>query len=209
MLEDATTKKSAFPLNLFTQHFGERDLPQPRFAALVSGMMRRISILASILAVTLWCDGGGQQSKSSRLITMHFEEESNSNPKMVTPVKLGTEHRQYFFSKLPTFTAADIEWFYPFTSQDGVTYGAAFRFKDYAARELEEQTLVNHGKLLGIRCSDAPLSVVLVDRSITDGVVVVWGGLQQRHLKEFQKQFPHVDDVGGAPSGPEFALPSR
>ena len=134
-------------------HFAERDLPEDRFAALITGMMRRITILASILAVSLWCYGGGQQSKSSRLITMHFEEESNSNPKMVTPVKLGSEHRQYFFSKMPTFTASDIQWFYPFTAEDGVTYGGAFRFKDYAARELEEQTLVNHGKLLGIRCS--------------------------------------------------------
>ena len=209
MLIDGTTKKSAFPFYFLPSPSTERDLPEERFTAVITTMMFRITILASILAVSLWCYGGGQQSKSSRLVTMHFEEESNSNPKMVTPVKLGSEHRQYFFSKMPTFTASDIQWFYPFTAEDGVTYGAAFRFKDYAARELEEQTLVNHGKLLGIRCSDAPLSVVLVDRPITDGVVVVWSGLQQRHLKEFQKQFPHVDDLVGATVGPEFELPSR
>jgi len=184
-------------------------LPAGRFAALLTIMMRRITALACLLATTFLCYGGGQQSKNGRLITMHFEEESNSNPKMVTPVKLGSEHRQYFFSKMPTFTASDIKWFYPFTSEDGVTYGAAFRLKDYAARELEEQTLVNHGKLLGVRCSDAPLSVVLVDRPITDGIVVVWSGLLQRHLKEMQKQFPHVDDLEGGFDGPEFALPSR
>tara|TARA_R110000850_G_scaffold16044_9_gene50060 strand:+ start:1414 stop:1848 length:435 start_codon:yes stop_codon:yes gene_type:complete len=142
------------------------------------------------------------------LVTMHVESEPDSNPKMVTPVKLGSEHRQYFFSKLPTFTDADIAWFYPFTAQDGVSYGAAFRFKDHATVELKAITLTNQGKLLGVRCSDAPIGAVLIDRPIDDGVVVVWQGLQQRHLNEFQKRFPHIDDLA-PPSGPEFELPGR
>lgn len=159
--------------------------------------------------MALWTHGAGQKDKGY-LITFHVEAEDNSNPKMVTPVKLGAEHRQYFFGKLPTFSANDIQWFYPFTSQDGYTYGAAFRFKEHASQELKAITLTNQGKLLAVRCSDAPIHAVLIDRPIDDGVVVVWNGLQQRHLEEFRKVFPHVDDVSGqGGAGPEFALPSR
>lgn len=150
-------------------------------------------------------EGSGARSKLA-IVSMHVEGDETDNPKMVVPLKLGTEHRQYYFSKLPSFTDRDIAWFYPFTAADGVTYGVAFRLKEHAATELKALTLTHQGKLIGIRCSDAPLAAVLIDRPIDDGVVVVWSGLQQRHLQEFRKRFPHVDDYRPK-TGPQFDLP--
>lgn len=167
----------------------------------------RAAILAALLFAGLLCMAAGKKS-DMHLITFHVEGEQTDNPKFLTPVKLGTEHRQYFFNKVPSFTDRDIQWFYPFTAQDGVSYGASFRLKDHAATELRAVTLTNQGKLLGLRCSDAPLQAVLIDRPNDSGIVTIWGGLQQRHLKEFRKRFPHVDDLGPA-EGPEFSLPGR
>jgi hypothetical protein len=160
-------------------------------------------ILAVASSATLF--GAGQQT-GRHLISMHLEGNETETTKFVTPVKLGSEHRQYFFRKIPEFTARDIQWFYPFTAADGVSYGAAFKLKPTAANRLKDVTLVNHGKLLAVRCSDALPQVVVIDRPIDDGVVVVWEGLQQRHLKEFRKQFPHVDDLGDTRK-PVFAQP--
>ncbi len=168
-------------------------------------MRHRLLVFGILLASALWCEGAGKKYKLY-IVTFHVEGDDKDNPKMVTPVKLGQEHRQYYFSNLPTFTDKDIAWFYPFTAADGVSYGAAFRFKEHAARQLKDVTLVNHGKLLGLRCSDAPLQAVLIDRPIDDGVVVIWSGLQQRHLKEFEKYFPHVDNYKPK-TGPQFATP--
>ncbi len=167
---------------------------------------RRAALVGGLLALSLLCLGAGKQYKLY-LVTFHLEGEETDNPKMVTPVKLGQEHRQYYFSKIPTFTDKDIAWFYPFTASDGVSYGAAFRFKEHAAVELKAITLTNQGKLLGLRCSDAPLQAVLIDRPVDDGVVVIWSGLQQRHLQEFRKRFPHVDDFKPK-AGPQFATPN-
>ena len=47
---------------------------------------------------------------------------------------------------------------------------------------------------------------VMIDRPIDDGVVVIWSGLQQKHLQEFRKRFPHVDDYKPK-AGPQFAKP--
>lgn len=162
-------------------------------------------LLGFLLATTLWCEGAGKKYKLY-LVTFHIEGEETDNPKMITPVKLGTDHRQYYFSKLPSFTDQDIAWFYPFTAADGVSFGAAFRLKEHAATELKALTLTNQGKLLGLRCSDAPLQAVLIDRPIDDGVVVIWSGLQQKHLQEFRRRFPHVDEFQPK-AGPQFALP--
>lgn len=169
-------------------------------------MQRRLIILLTLFATVMWCSAGGKQYKLY-LVTFHLEGEETDNPKMITPVKLGQEHRQYFFSKIPSFTDKDIAWFYPFSAADGVSFGAAFKMKEHSAVELKAITLTNQGKLLGLRCSDAPLQAVLIDRPIEDGVVVIWSGLQQRHLQEFRKRFPHVDDFKPK-SGPQFATPN-
>lgn len=170
-------------------------------------MKRRLLIFLLLAGTLSVCLAAGKKYKLY-LVTFHLEGEETDNPKFITPVKLGKEHRQYYFNKLPTFTDHDIRWFYPFTSTDGVSYGAAFKLKDHAATELRAITLTNQGKLLGLRCSDAPLQAVLIDRPIEDGVIVIWSGLQQRHLQEFRKRFPHVDDLAPA-EGPEFALPNK
>ncbi len=169
-------------------------------------MRLRLLLTALILAAIPSGDGAGTQSKLT-IVSFHVEGEQSDNPKMITPVKLGAEHRQYFFSKIPSFTDKDIAWFYPFTAADGVSFGVAFRLKEHAATELKAITLTHQGKLLGLRCSDAPLQAVLIDRPIDDGVIVMWSGLQQRHLQEFRKRFPHVDDFQKK-SGPQFALPN-
>lgn len=168
-------------------------------------MTRRILIIFAVLSTLVLCHGAGKKYKLY-LVTFHLEGEQTDNPKFITPVKLGREHRQYYFNKIPVFTDADIAWFYPFTSQDGASFGTAFKLKDHAATELKAITLTNQGKLMGLRCSDAQLSAILIDRPISDGVVVMWEGLQQRHLQEFRKRFPHVDDYQQK-SGPQFALP--
>lgn len=180
------------------------------------------AILGLVLLSSL-CLGAGKKYQMF-LVTFHLEGDQHDNPKFMHPVKLGQDHRQYFFSKIPTFKDNDIEWFYPFTSRDGGSYGAAFQLKEHALQELKGVTLTNQGKLLGIRIAGSPLQhAVLIDRPVTDGVIVLWEGLTQNHLKQFRKRFPHVDDYAAkkgllAPggdgsstpdSGPRFKLPSR
>ncbi len=169
-------------------------------------MRSALLCLGLLLAAIYWCEGAGKKH-GLYLVTFHIEGQETDNPKMIVPVKLGQEHRQYFFSKIPAFTDRDIAWFYPFTASDGVSFGAAFRLKDHSAQELKAVTLTNQGRLLALRCSDAPVQAVLIDRPIDDGVIVVWSGLQQRHLQEFRKKFPHVDDFS-ARTGPQFATPN-
>lgn len=165
---------------------------------------RRFIILAA-LCLPLAAESGGKKTQNS-IVSFHVEASQGDNPKFIVPAKLGSEHRQYFFQKVPAFNDRDIAWFYPFLSQDGVSYGAAFKLKEPAAVELKNVTLNNQGRLLGLRCADAPLQAVLIDQPLNDGIIVVWEGLQQRHLQDFKKKFPHVDDVQQS-TGPEFALP--
>ncbi len=175
--------------------------------------MKRWYPVLLFLVVVVFCIAAGNKSRG-KAISFHLEGEATSSSKFVMPVKLGSEGRQYFFSKAPAFTSSDIEWFYPFTSEDGQSFGAAFRLNDRAALELKDMGRTSPGKLLGISVAGSGLQAVIIDRPVNDGIIVLWKGLTQAHLELFQKSFPHVDDVRGAQtsatnSGPEFELPEK
>ncbi len=165
-------------------------------------------ILLAIGAVSL----GLGKKYHNNLVSFHIQGDDHDNPKFMHTVKLGSDFREYKFAKIPSFTDRDIKWFYPFTSQYGTSFGAAFQLKSHSAIELKGLCLTNQGKLLGCRISNAPLQAVIIDKPIEDGVLVVWEGLTQEHLAEFRKRFPHVDDVRGTSEAssaePEFKLPS-
>ena len=155
----------------------------------------RYWILATVVLASLCTMGAGKKNANSYMISFHIEGTEAEAPKFSQPVRLGSEGKVYYFSILPTFTNRDIAWFYPFVSKDGKSYGAAFQLKPTATKGLQAVTLKTQGKLLGARIVDAPLTAVMIDRPIEDGVLVVWSGLSKKHLQMFQKQFPHVEDL--------------
>ncbi len=170
--------------------------------------MKHSALLAGLALVGLLCLGAGTKTKGL-VITFHLEGEESDSEKFVTPVKLGSEHRQYFFRKMPAFTSADLLWFYPFVAQDGQSFGAAFRLKDHKAQELTGLTTANQGQLFGTRIVGGPMSAVVIDRPINDGVLVMWEGLAQQHLQFINSQVPHVDQVGSPDAVPSFNLPQQ
>ncbi|MDF1816120.1 MAG: hypothetical protein P1V20_28220 [Verrucomicrobiales bacterium] len=168
--------------------------------------MRQGIITVLLCSIGLFCVAAGSKAKGY-IVTFHLEGDETESDKFVTPVKLGSEHRQYFFRKMPAFSDKDIMWFYPFIAEDGQSFGAAFRLIDHKAQELTALTVANQGKLLGTRVLDAPLRAVIIDQPINDGVVVIWSGLSQNHLKAIGSKIAHVDKMQGTMSTPSFDLP--
>jgi len=167
--------------------------------------MRQLVLSVILLFFGLVSIGAGNKTKGY-FVTFHLEGEESETEKFVTPVKLGSEYRQYFFRKMPAFSDKDIWWFYPFIAQDGQSFGAAFRLKDGKAEELSGITVENQGKLFGTRVLDAPLQALIIDQPVNDGVIVIWSGLSQDHLKAINAVIPHVDTLQGQ-STPTFELP--
>ena len=157
-------------------------------------MSRRLAY-AFLPVVALFLLTGAGKKSQSYLVTFHVEGTAEEAPEFASPVKLGTEMRQYFFKKVPEFTDSDIAWFFPFISQDGQSFGVAFKLKPNATQQLKALCLTHQGKLLGARIANAPYTAVMIDRPVDDGVIVVWQGLGKAHLKAFEKKFPHIDQA--------------
>jgi hypothetical protein len=170
----------------------------------------RFGITAALLCIAGFLARGAGSRAKGYVVTFHLEGQVEETDKFVTPVKLGSEHRQYYFRKMPAFSDKDIAWFYPFVAQDGSSFGAAFRLNDHKAKELNGLTIANHGKLFGTRVLDAPLRAVIIDQPVNDGVLVIWDGLSKNHVQQIGSKIAHVDKVLGTETPqalPTFNVP--
>ncbi len=157
--------------------------------------------------VSLSLTSAGKKTPSDLyLLTVHLEASENEAPKFATPVKLGPENRQYYFKKVPEFNDTHVTYFYPFTSKDGLSYGAAFKLRPTAADHLRGLSQANVGRLLGFRLQPNHYSAVYIDRAVSDGIIVIWDGLAKEHIQELSKRFPHAGQfqqaAGGAAAAP-------
>jgi len=143
------------------------------------------------------------------VISFHLETVQAEWPKFAQAIKMGDPAQQYYFKMAPSLTDGDIEWYYPFIAEDGVTYGVAFKLKNKGAGMLRELTSdpKNQGKLLAgnvqpLDQSSGPVRCYLqIDRRIDDGVLVFWEGLTDLHLQWLGARFPHARDATGAGAG--------
>jgi len=152
--------------------------------------------------------GGGSTKGGQLVVSIHMQGgEDATQPELITPVKLGTEHKQYYFIKIPIFTDRDFLWYYPFVSQDGNSHGVAFKLKEERIPLLTKISSEHQGKLLGTRVVDAPLNAILIDQPVTDGVIVIWDGLAKSHLQVIDTKVKHYDSFnsgGQTPNLPTF-----
>ena len=143
---------------------------------------------------------------TSVMLSFHLETSKEDWPKYAQAVKMGDPVQQYYFKLSPLITDSEIKWFSPFISADGVTYGCAFKLSQHGTNILQMTTSApeNHGKLMASNMQ--PLdengssirSYVQIDRRIDDGILVVWEGFSDAHLRVFAQRFPHVRDVAPA-----------
>lgn len=163
--------------------------------------MKRWLTILFLLIPALLSIGAGKKAPPI-LVSFHIEASQEDGPRFSIPVKLGSQGRQYFFSRTPVFTEKDIAYYYPFMSKNGTSFGVGFKLKARAAQELKGVALNHQGKLLGIRISPVHYSAVMIDRPDNAGVITVWEGLTQADLKTLDKIIPHAEKVirpGGGP----------
>ncbi len=154
-----------------------------------------------ILALTLM---GSSKRDATALISIHLETSQEEYPKFAEAVKMGEPARQYFFQRSPLLTDRDVVWFYPFIAEDN-TYGTAFQLNRRGAEMLKRISLdpAFSGKLLGVYVMPlsnkvpAVESYLQIDRPVSDGIVVIWKGLSDKHLRVFAKRYPNVKDLQG------------
>ena len=154
--------------------------------------MKLLAILCLILpffTVNILANGKKAPPAS---ISFHVEGSSVEGPKFVRQVK--TVAGQRYFRKVPEISTKDIVAFSPFPADDKTTYGIVFKLSKRAAQRLNTTTNLNRGKLLLAIVNGQAVGVVRIDKPVTDGMLVIWSGIQEHEIKLYDQLAPRIGE---------------
>lgn len=148
-----------------------------------------LRFLLALCLLALPAMAGGKKDNNMS-VSFHMETENTNNPKMIFERDIAGKKR--FFQKNPDFTAKDIIAFSPFLADNKFDYGVVFQLRGTAATRLENLTTANQGRLLLATCNGRVVDVVMIDKPVKDGLLVIWNGIQEAEIKECDKMAPRI-----------------
>lgn len=148
--------------------------------------MKRGSHIAVLLLCAALALGMGKRTKALS-VSFHIETDASEAPKFAFARKVpGTEKVRYF-KKIPEFTDKEVEWFYPFAGNDGSSGGVVFKLGKTGTTRLENLSAQSQGRTLLTMIHPGYDSTVVIDRVVSDGIVVVWERLAPEQIEGLRK----------------------
>lgn len=157
--------------------------------------MRFARFLLSALALCLLAMGD-----HPRDLTVRFFAEANERDgaPFTTPVKLGNPPRDAFLQKVPIVHEKQIRAIYPYRAADG-TWGCAFKLDANGRLALEVVSTDKRGTFLigfiGAKKGSHRLPDLIIDRTVTDGIVNVPRGLTDLEVATLSHEFKVLGGV--------------
>jgi hypothetical protein len=145
--------------------------------------------LIAFLLLLLPASAGGKKD-NNMAVTFHMETDNTQNPKMIFEREISGKKR--YFSRTADFATKDIVAFSPFLADNKFDYGVVFQLRPAAAGRLENLTTANQGRMLLASVNGRIVDVVIIDKPVKDGLLVVWNGVQEAEIKECDKMAPRI-----------------
>jgi hypothetical protein len=153
---------------------------KPLFATLL--MMVVLTLAPPVFA------GGKKENKAS--VTFHMETEGTDNPKMIFPQTANGQTR--YFRRTSEISLKDVTAFSPFPSENGEGYGLVFKLKPNAVNRLAALTSANQGRWLISQVNGRSVDGVLIDKTVSDGFIVIWKGVNDMDIAILDKELPRI-----------------
>ena len=156
----------------------------------------RLALILALLAVlpAQMAAAAGKRSDKAK-VSFHMQTEATDNPKMIFPHVSNGRQRHYL--RMPEFSTKDVLSFNPFPSDlGGGDYGMILKLKPTSAQRLAAITNANQGRWMVAQVNGRPMDGVLIDKPVTDGILVIWSGLTMADVDSFDKAFPRIGSEG-------------
>lgn len=159
-------------------------------------------------AIALACLGMAERPPT---VTVRFFAEANARDgaSFSTPIKLGNPQRDAHLEKIATVHERQIKAIYPFRAPDG-TWGCAFKLDNDGRINLEVVSTERRGTFLvgfiGTKKGSHRVADMLIDRTVSDGIISVPKGLTDMEVAVLSKQFKVL---GGADAVPKLKTARR
>lgn len=151
-----------------------------------------LMLFLCLIGTQLSATAGGN-AKNTTAITLHIETEGTDNPKMIFPQMANGKTR--YFRRLPEISGKDIRSYSPFPCETG-GFGLTLLLKPTAANRYAAITSANQGKWLIAQVNGRVVDGVMIDQQVSDGVVIIWKGIELADIKLLDKTLPRIEDEG-------------
>jgi len=167
--------------------------------------MRVFRLLLPLLAL---CFFGMADRPPTISFRFYAEANARDGASFSTPVKLGNPLRDAFLEKVPTIHEGMIKSIYPFRAEDG-TWGCSLRLDNSGRINLEVVSTERRGTyfigFLATKKGNHRLPDLIIDRTVSDGIITVPRGLTDLEMVVLGKQFKVVGD----PDLPKLTVPKE
>lgn len=95
---------------------------------------------------------------------------------------------------MPDFVLSNVDSYRPFPAKDKVTYGAMFLLDFTSSKRLQHFTTERQGQYMLSMINGKVGEPLIIDKPITDGVLIIWSGLSVRDLRSLDIEIPRTGE---------------
>ncbi|MEI6337900.1 MAG: hypothetical protein WCQ57_04865 [Verrucomicrobiota bacterium] len=150
--------------------------------------MRRFLPLLLLPFVTL---RAAEQKPSLVTVRLHAEGKESDGETFGTPITLLHPPKKIIIRKVPIINERDFVAFYPFSAADG-TLGAYFKLDAGGTNKLESHSTEFRDTLIVALINGRVASAMMMDKKITDGVMVIPSGFLPLEIAQLQTKYPTI-----------------
>ena len=162
---------------------------------------RRPLGLAGLLATLCWFGtplghAAGSKHRDPSIAIRFHAQVNTFDPTFAAQVKVGNPPRQIIVEKLPSIGERDIIAFYPFKAADG-TFAAVFQLDRHGSVVLEALSTQMRGQILLAAVNARPVAPLMVDKTISDGMIYIPSGLTLDEIHAMGASFSLMGETEG------------
>ncbi len=147
----------------------------------------------------------GQKKPPPVTIRLHGEGNAQEGPSFTSEVTLTNPPKKVIIRKVPVLNEKDIKAFLPFPGHDGMI-GAYFRLDAHGSNKLLQFTTESKGQVAVILVNGRVAAAARVERTVSDGILFVPGGILPNEVALLQTRFPIIgreEEFGKKPKPPK------
>lgn len=131
-------------------------------------------------------------------VRFHLQANEKDGAPFVMRLPLANAPGPAFVKKIPEVSERDIVAVYPFPAPDG-TMGCAFKLDDHGRIGLDTLSVESRGKVLVCMVNLRVVTAMLIDKRVSDGIIVVPSGLLPQEITMLREKFRLIGQPNGKP----------
>ena len=154
-------------------------------------MTRLLIFIAIALFIPATALAGGKKPPPVS-VTFHLQADQGEGKKLVFPFT--TAGKEIYYRRSAEFTEKDVMAYQSFPADDKTSYGLILQLNKVGKTRLASMSAANPGKFLLVMVNGTVRDAVLIDKAVTDGLLVIWQRIGLAEVRAADGLMPRIGE---------------